>query len=870
MDKNLYICRNRIIINRKPFSSMSIRNKLIFTFLVVPFIVIAQISENKPAIEPLLKSEWGQQAPFNYSTPIIDGTHAKTGCVATALAQVIYFYRHPERGKRGVYTNTGSTGDFSFDFASNTFDYDLMKDKYDTTTPDTDASALEVSKLMLAAGVTVDMNYGISSSSGTFSRIPTALSEWYLYPSDGMGQLSKECFTTEEWGDVIYEELAAGRPVLYLGGNGISSHVFVCDGYRDGKFHMNWGWYGEKNGYFSLANLQTERVGDGSILSLNSSQRIVRGVRLDGQATPGPLATASAFGYELASDKFSVINISCFSDNTRIIPGVKVIDTSGNTVTTLWASAEATVNRKNSNLEFGVDMSEIADGSYLLRPVYRLASDPAETSVINNIYCNIQNTRYYSVEITGHRIVMAEGETDMEVNVGISEYYQYSSFIKNERYNVGFSVLAENTGNTNITRFGVKLCQPGETEAIKYTAYAESLAPGEAKTVPLGLPTVDPGEYDMIIYDNNTKTHFGEPIRIIIHDSKKITTVENSTFRYMPLSEDTKEATILAPALSSAAEGEPVNIAIDPVVTLNGTEYKITEIGPRLLYGRSDVSGITISANVNKIAPGAFSGCTNLSEITVNAVEPPVIHPSAFDSQTISSAKITVPQQSIELYRQAPVWSGFVYDDNNTDEPGDTGPGTLTMQSFAITPGENGVTTMTLVTEKDYFGCQFTLTLPDGLFLSSDGITVAEDLKANNFSIGTSAVSDENSYTVVMFSIDNATYPKGSTPILDLQLSASRDFEGGEILLTDVKFSEAGENKSDRDVNFPDSQCVVTANGMSWVDEIAIDETLAADVYDISGIMLGKKVNVEKFMPTLSPGLYIVKSANKTYKLLKR
>ena len=825
----------------------------------------AQSETLRKEISPLLKSEWGQQAPFYFMTPTIDGEHAKTGCVATALSQVIYYHRHPYKGKDGIYTNTGSTGDFSFDFGNNTFDYDLMKDKYELTTPETDASALEVSKLMLAAGVTVDMNYGISSSSGTFSRIPPALSEWFLYPSDGMGQLSKEYFTTEEWGDVIYEELAAGRPVLYLGGNGISSHVFVCDGYKDGKFHMNWGWYGEKNGYFNLSNLQTERVGDGTILSLNSGQRIVRGVRLQGDPTPGPLATASTFSYDPQSGMFTLENVSCFSYDTGIIPGISINDKDGKPVKEVWASEEMVMNRKNSNIVFSVNLDDVENGAYILRPVYRLNASGDDASQIHKIYCNILNTRYFSAKIADNAITEISGGTDIEVSVDITDFYQYSSFIKNEIYNSGFSIFAENTGNANITRFGVRLCAPGTTETIKDTNYPESLAPGESKTIALGLPTADPGEYDLIIYDNTTKIDLGSPVRIIIHDGAKIQTIESSSFRYMPLSEEKAEATILSPNATATASNSDAELEIEPTVTLNGKEYKITEIGPRLLYGRKDISKLVISENVSKIDPNAFAGCSNLSDISVNASYPPVVHPSSFDANTVEKATLHVPAESVELYKEAPVWSGFTYaadDDDNS-------PGSLSMPGFSIVPGDYFNATVNLETNSVYYGCQFNLTVPSGLQIVSGGVTVTDDLKAKNFTVGNSGIKADNSYSIVMYSANNTPYPNGDNTILDIRFLADNNFKGGTISISDILFSEAGEDGLFQDVKFEDTTSPVTVEIETDIDGIAGDNELA-DIYNVAGILVIANVNPTEAMPFLTPGLYIVKTKGKSYKILKR
>ena len=816
-------------------------------------------------IPPLLKSNWGQQAPFYYMTPVIDSEHAKTGCVATALSQVIYFYRFPEKGKEGVFTNTGSTGDFSFDFANNTFDYELMKDSYETSTPDTDPSALEASKLILAAGVTVNMNYGVSSSSGTFSMIPAALSEWFLYPEDGMGQLSKDCFTTEEWEKVIYDELAAGRPVLYLGGNGTSSHVFVCDGYKEGKFHMNWGWYGEKNGYFNLSNLQTERVGDGSILSLNSGQRIIRGIRLKEDKTPEPLATASSFGYNAQKAAFTIEKISCFSNNTVITPGLRIIDKKGAVVKEIWSSANEVLGRKNSDIEFSVDLSGIDNGSYVIRPVYLLAESDSQNSQIYDVYCNIHNSRYLDAEISDHKITACTGKTDIQVSVDITDYYQYSSFIKSETYNSGFSVFAENTGNANITRMGVKLCSPGSGEELFSISYPESLAPGEARTVSLGIPSIaTPGEYDLIIFDGTSKKDLADPIRIILHDGSKILTLEGSPFRFMPLSDEKGTATILYSKPASPAETS-FEMVIDPEVKLNGKDYKITEIGPRLLYGRTDISKLVISENVEKIDPNAFSGCTNLSEIIIKASNPPVIHPSAFDASTIANAILNVPEGSVDLYRESPVWSGFKYAEEDEDDT----PGNLIMPNFSIKPGDYFDATLNFDTENLYYGCQFNITMPQGLTIASDGVSVPKSLQDNGFTVGKSELKDDNSYTIVIYSSNNSPFPVGNTEILDINFISDVNFKGGTISLFDIIFSEAGDDRKFYDVAFKDTTCVVTADVETSVD-VVVPANMPANVYSVTGVKVCSNVCLYEAMPLLTPGLYIVEIQGKSYKILKR
>lgn len=821
----------------------------------------AQNEVQKAEIPPLLKTEWGQQEPFFYKTPVINGIHAKTGCVATAMSQLIYFHKFPTQGKQDIF----SFDNFSFDFASHTFDYAKMKEKYNRTDNASDPAVEEVASLMYACGVTANMDYGVDSSSGNFSLIPGALNEWFLYPLDGMGMLLKDFFTLEEWEEIVYEELSEGRPVLYMGGNGESSHVFVCDGYKEGKFHMNLGWYGEKNDYLPLSNLLTERVGKPGLWSMNSSQRIIRGVRLAEDKAPGPLATASSFSFDPATNTFSLSALSCYVNDTRIIPGIRLVSADNSKEYLVWADHQATINRSSSTVSYSVALTDIEDGRYTIRPVYQLADDPAERANVYPVYCKIVNTRYYTADISSNNITNPEGGSDIVTNVSVSEYTPSSTFIKGENYGYGFTLFAENNGNTTITRVGVKFCNPETNEEERNTNYTVSLAPGECKTISLGIPYMaNPGEYDMYIYDNATKRNFCDPIRVKYHPASKITSTEGSQFRFMPLSDDSDEAIMLLPKTTTYSTDNEGDVEIASSVNLNGREYRVTELGPRLLYGRNDITSLTIPSTVKKIDAGAFGGCANISEITIEAATPPAVHPSAFDENTLANATLNVPEESMELYKDSPVWSEFNYAADN--EAGL--PESLSMPDFTIAPGEYFDAVINLDTEKTYYGCEFSITVPKGLNIASDGVSAAYGLQDKNFTVGYGNKDDNDSYKVVMYSPDNSSFPTGNNPIINVKFLADGNFTGGTVAITDILFSEAGSNNVFYDVPFEDTTCHVTADVGTSVEAVS-PENVLVDIYNVSGLRVLANVNPSEAISLLTPGVYIVKSKGKSYKFLK-
>ena len=217
------------------------------------------------AIEPLIKTEWGQDGPYNNMCP--DGNHVDfdeagyntnnrciTGCVATAMAQVMYYWQWPntcegiDEYSMGHWDNKGTDENPDWKFTevckihalpATTFEWDKMKLKYETG--DTGEAADAVAKLMRYCGQAATMEYGTDVSLAHL--YPSAMVKFFNYNKD-CRELSRDNYTSANWEQMVYQELAEGRPVLYSGqSTSYGGHQFIVDGYRsDGLYHMNWGW----------------------------------------------------------------------------------------------------------------------------------------------------------------------------------------------------------------------------------------------------------------------------------------------------------------------------------------------------------------------------------------------------------------------------------------------------------------------------------------------------------------------------------------------------------------------------------------------------------------------------------------------------
>ncbi|MBO7609988.1 MAG: C10 family peptidase [Muribaculaceae bacterium] len=279
------------------------------------------------SIAPMITTKWDQATPYWNECPQFmisdneeDGYElAYTGCVATAMSQIMNFHKYPEQTTQVIpsYTFTYSDGYGEYGTAQmeelpiTTFDWAHMKDSYTGAEDEVYTSA--VAHLMLYAGCAVKSQYGVSSTGAYTDDIPKG----FALLGYGSKLAYRIDYSLEVWNNMVYEELAAGRPMIYNGTAGSGGgHSFICDGYEYGDyFHINWGWSGMGNGYFQLAILNPSASGIGGSSSAegyNMKQNIVYNIIPGGTAPVDdpeePALTATAISGPSASwtrDKLS-------------------------------------------------------------------------------------------------------------------------------------------------------------------------------------------------------------------------------------------------------------------------------------------------------------------------------------------------------------------------------------------------------------------------------------------------------------------------------------------------------------------------------------------------------------------------------------
>ena len=415
--------------------------------------------KGRSSISPLLPTAWSQVNPYNIMLPQLqNGNHVVTGCAATSMAQVMRYWRCPPRPSQTIPEYTSSTLDFYMPALQPVdFDWDNMQNNYLTSEPQSQ-SAIAVATLMLYCAQSIEMDFKNNASSASGSRIAMAMADYFGY-SGGAHSVSRVNYSSQQWADIIYSELAAGRPVIYNAMTKASGHSFVCDGYDgNGMFHINWGWNGASNGYFLLDILDPDLQGTassnsyepyvftqsaivgiepgnggGAVKEVTAANFFLEGSTTIRKANNGQFSvTISDRFYNYTSQSFPVYLGWGLFDGDSIVEEIET-GFAGDMEPGYYMYVES------EELKFG---SSIRLGTYTIKPVYSLDGEnwtPCVGSDRNYIEVEFY---YNSCTITGHG---TSAEMDYLVN-----YVQLKGTMHPRRpihVNVNMTNMGESTNN---------------------------------------------------------------------------------------------------------------------------------------------------------------------------------------------------------------------------------------------------------------------------------------------------------------------------------------------------------------------------------------------------------------------------------------
>ena len=232
------------------------------------YVSSSKAKKAKKDIEPLLGDiQWNQWAPYNMLCPVMGKMEAPTGCVATAMAQVMGMWQWPKRGygkneyqmfapsydEEGNYVHGELT--MARDFTQSKYKWEKILPQYDGY--ESEEENLAIAQLMYDCGISINMEYKSSGSASDLPEVVNALVKNFSYDKNIRIEYRK-FYDDDVWENMLYENLSNGMPLVCSGQDGktfFEGHAFVCDGYMvDGNlFHFNWGWGGNADGYFFLS-----------------------------------------------------------------------------------------------------------------------------------------------------------------------------------------------------------------------------------------------------------------------------------------------------------------------------------------------------------------------------------------------------------------------------------------------------------------------------------------------------------------------------------------------------------------------------------------------------------------------------------------
>ena len=239
----------------------------------------------EPFVDAMVTTQWGQETPYNNLCPY--GTNSGqndwqnyaggegrcvTGCVATAMAQVLNYHQFPEIGTNTTHSVMVNGVKYTVEYGKENYDWEHMLDDYHCNYTDEEGRA--VALLMLHCGVAANMEYATDGSGTQMSDALSGLHTNFGF-DENVRLLSRYGATEKEWMNVIFTELSAGRPIIYAGTDFkiFAGHAFVFDGYEEsGKVHVNWGWEGDCDGFYEVSLLNPD------YLSFSSQQEMIIGI----------------------------------------------------------------------------------------------------------------------------------------------------------------------------------------------------------------------------------------------------------------------------------------------------------------------------------------------------------------------------------------------------------------------------------------------------------------------------------------------------------------------------------------------------------------------------------------------------------------
>lgn len=280
------------------------------------------------AVSPLMTTTWNQGQYYNLLCPYDDNesTHVYTGCTATATAQVMKYWNYPTTGYGSHSYVHDDYGTQSANFGATTYAWSQMPNALNSSSSSTQVNA--VATLLYHVGVAVEMGYGTDGSGASTmsggninkASAENALKSYFKY-SPALHGVYLEDYSSEEWNQMLRNELNNSRPVIYTGYDTSGGHAFVVDGYdANGMFHINWGWGGSCDDYYVIGYLHPVNTATGgeSSYHFNLNNSAILGIQPNNSFSPSATSTITVNSNNTSAGSVSGGGIKSFGDTVSL------------------------------------------------------------------------------------------------------------------------------------------------------------------------------------------------------------------------------------------------------------------------------------------------------------------------------------------------------------------------------------------------------------------------------------------------------------------------------------------------------------------------------------------------------------------------
>lgn len=558
-------------------------------------------------ISPLLSTNWDQGFPYNKFCPVSPGETEPciTGCVATAMAQIMNYHKWPMQGT-GTHSYTRWGQELSIDFTNIAFDWADMLSTYTSGNYGTQEEQDAVAMLMKCCGYSVDMLYSPGLSISYDNKVINALYKYFDYDAD-MKLLSRRHYYSEEWEEMIYNELSHNRP-LYYSGSGSGGHAFVCDGYdSNGYFHFNWGWNGYCDGYFKLSALFPDGIGSGgSDGGYNYSQAVISGIKK--KENENPMNT-------MLLGKIMDIGgaVTIYYDNphpTDVVAsyGLKVVKEYTNDVTYLQGK-DFKIDAGNYGTEsFDISDINLPNGKYKVYPVFKPLGKPTWIEFKLDPGCQ----KFAILEINdGEKTFIDPLNGDYpDIRVSSIKFnnaiYEYSSTeIDLELFNSDNVDLVNNITSNIYRREGSEIVYQNQLNIEVLSNETRRIT----KKIEMPLPK---GEYEIQFTDIKGKT-ISEKMPFTIHSDEDIIKIDG-LWCIIESRIDKTISVIRHPELNYSGD-----IYIPKMLNYNSVEYNIKDVKRNCFEGCKDITSICMDfSGWTEIKDWEFEGFNKLRKIILS------------------------------------------------------------------------------------------------------------------------------------------------------------------------------------------------------------------------------------------------------------